>query len=73
MDYLEWAREYQQNAQRVKTVIERRYRQLKGEGLTADSRKRLNDELQAYRKIYYELTRTCDLLTERAKAVSDDA
>ena len=73
MDYLEWAREYYQNAQRVKAVIERRYRQLKDSSLTADSRKRLNDELKEYRRIYYDLTKTGDLLRDRAEAVSRDA
>lgn len=73
MDYLDWAREYYQNAQRVKTVIERRYRQLKDSRLSADSRKRLTDELKAYRSIYYDLTHTGDLLRDRAGAGSSDA
>ena len=66
MDYVEWAEEYYDNALRIKSVIERKNSELKGKGLTADSRKRLIDDIKAYRRIYYELNEIGDILRSRA-------
>ena len=71
MDYNEWAQEYYLNARRVKTVIDRRYQQLKEKKtLSADKRKQLSDDLRYYRRIYRELTEIGDALSRRAKGAS---
>ena len=73
MDYLEWAREYYLNAQRVKSVIDNRKSRLNEKNLTADMKKQLNDDITAYRRIYYELTKIGDTLRDRAKASAHGA
>ena len=73
MDYLEWAREYYLNAQRVKSVIDRRKSRLNEKNLTADMKKQLNDDITAYRLIYYELTKIGDTLRDRARASAHGA
>jgi len=72
MNYLEWAEEYEKNAQRVMSVIERKKQRMKEHGLTADERKQLNDDIIAYRKIYYDLRDVAVTLKERA-GVSHEA
>ena len=67
MNYLEWAREYDQNALRVREVIEKKKERLKDKrSLTADQRKQLTDDLKHYRRIYGELTKIGDTLRSRA-------
>ena len=66
MDYLEWSEEYEKNAQRILSVIERKRQRMKELGLTADERKQLNDDIIAYRKIYYDLRDVAITLRERA-------
>ena len=66
MDYLEWSEEYEKNAQRILSVIERKKQRMKENGLTADQRKQLNDDILAYRKIYYDLRVVAITLRERA-------
>lgn len=73
MDYNEWADEYYLNALRIKSVIGRKQQQLNGSGLTADARKKLTDDIKAYRRIYYELTQVGDLLRVRAGAAESEA
>ena len=71
MDYNEWAQEYYLNARRVKTVIDRRYQQLKEKkALSADRRKQLSDDLSYYRRIYRELMEIGDTLSRRAKGAA---
>lgn len=65
MNYIEWAEEYEQNALRVKSVIDHKTGLL-NEALTADSRKKLLDDIAQYRTIYYELNRIGSLLRGRA-------
>lgn len=66
MNYIEWADEYNLNALRVKSVIDRKKQKLNEQVLTADDRKRLADEIKAYRRIYYELRDIGVLLRRRA-------
>ena len=68
MNYLEWSEEYEKNAQRIMSVIERKKQRMKQSGLTADQRKQLNDDIVAYRRIYYELRDVAVTLRERAGA-----
>ena len=65
MDYLEWAEEYDLNALRIKSVIDRKKGML-NDRLTPDARKKLLDDIAAYRRIYYELTAIGDTLRARA-------
>ena len=68
MDYFEWAGEYYKNADRIRSVIERKKQQLKEKTpLTADQRKRLMDDIKQYRRIYHELVDIGDILTSRAE------
>lgn len=69
MNYIEWAEEYDLNALRIKTVIDRKKLILNDAKLTADSRKKILDDITAYRKIYHELTHTAALLRDRAEGV----
>ena len=68
MDYLEWSQEYEKNAQRILSVIERKNQRIKEHGLTADQRKQLSDDIAAYRKIYYDLRDVARTLRDRAGA-----
>ena len=67
MNYIEWAEEYDLNALRVKSVIDRKKQLLNDQKLTADSRKKLCDDIKAYRRIYYELKEIGVTLRDRAK------
>lgn len=67
MDYLEWSAEYEKNAQRVLSVIERKKQRLNEKCLTADERKQLNDDIVSYRKIYYELRDIAIALRDRGE------
>ena len=73
MNYIEWAEEYDLNALRVKSVIDRKKQLLNDQKLTADTRKRLNDEIKAYRRIYRELSDIGDLLRRRAQVYVREA
>ena len=73
MNYVEWADEYYENALRVKNVMERKKAQLNEKNLTADGRKRLCDEIKAYRVIYHELCSVGDTLRGRAGVNSLEA
>ena len=66
MNYFEWAEEYASDALRVRKVIEKKKSELKKKNLTADEKKRLNDDLTQYRKIYYELNDIGRILRARA-------
>lgn len=66
MNYIEWADEYDQNALRIKSVIDRKRGLLNGR-LSADARQKILDDITAYRRIYYELTEIGDTLRERAE------
>ena len=72
MNYNEWAEEYELNALRVKSVIDRKKLSLNDARLTADSRKRLLDDITAYRRIYHELAHTAALLRDRAGAYAGE-
>ena len=65
MNYIEWADEYYENALRVKAVIDKKKKRMKEEKLTADERKKLTDDIKAYRQIYRELTEIGDTLRDR--------
>ena len=69
MDYVEWAKEYEDNALLVKNVMERKKHELAKKNITADTRKRLNYELKEYRCILSELTLTAKTLRDRAEAL----
>ena len=65
MDYHEWAAAYEQDACRIKKVIEKKKSQLTDKKLNADARKSISDTISAYRSIYRELVRTADHLRAR--------
>lgn len=65
MNYVEWADEYFRNALSVRNVMEKKKGLLKGR-MSADERKKLSDEIKAYRVIYHELTAIGDTLLDRA-------
>lgn len=74
MDYVEWAAEYDHNARRVLSVIEKKKQVLKEKTrLTADERKRLNDDIREYRRIYYELRDISKTLLSRAEGAVREA
>ena len=73
MDYSEWAREYFLNAQRVKSVIDKKVSRLNDKGLTADDKKQLNSDIKEYRRIFYELSRVGEILRDRAGKVKGEA
>lgn len=66
MNYNEWADEYDRNALRVKSVIERKKQFLNDNKLSADSRQQILDQIAVYRSIYAELIRAGDTLRTRA-------
>lgn len=72
MDYFEWADEYDQNALRIKSVIEKKKGLLNKE-LTAEARQKLLDDITAYRRIYYDLTRIAGILRSRAEGTAHEA
>ena len=67
MNYIEWAQEYDLNACRIKSVIDRK-RGMLNEKLSADARQKILDDIAAYRRIYYELTEIASTLRARAEA-----
>ncbi len=67
MNYIEWAEEYELNALRIKSVIDRKRGMLNGR-ISADTRQKLLDDIAAYRRIYYELSGIADTLRKRAEA-----
>ena len=73
MDYFEWSKEYEENAERVLKVIERKKKQLKKKDLTADERKRLSDDIKSYRRIRHELTEIAVTLRDRAGVTALDS
>lgn len=73
MNYIEWAEEYELNALRVKSVIDRKKLQLNERALTADARKKLTDDIAAYRRIRWELTDIAERLRRRAEAPAHEA
>lgn len=72
MNYIEWAEEYDKNALRVQSVIERKKQQM-NEDLTADEKKKLCDDIAAYRRIWRELTDIGATLRSRAGVKHLDA
>lgn len=73
MNYIEWAEEYDLNALRVKSVIDRKKQRLNEQKLSADLRKQLIDEIAAYRRIYRELVLISDKLRDRAGVGASEA
>lgn len=73
MNYIEWAEEYDLNAFRVKSVIDRKKQRLNEQKLSADLRKQLIDEIAAYRRIYRELVLISDKLRDRAGVGASEA
>ena len=67
MNYCEWAAEYKENADRVRSVIEKKKTLLHDKNLTADERKTLSDAINAYRGIYRELLRIAGHLRQRGE------
>lgn len=55
MNYSEWAAAYQQDACRVRYVIEKKKALLNDKKLNADQRKSIGDAIIEYRRIYREL------------------
>ncbi len=65
IDYALWAQQYLDDAQKILSVIERKKKKLKH--ASKDERKTISDELMSYRYIYYDLLKSAEILSERAK------
>ena len=70
IDYIEWSKQYHNDAKKILEVIERKKELLKG--ATKDERKTINEQIITYRCIYYDLLRAGDLLAQRAKSEMTD-
>ena len=66
IDYREWSREYYEEAQKILNVIKRKQEQLKA--ATKDEQKTLNEQIIGYRMIYYDLLKSAETLSERARS-----
>ena len=65
MNYLEWADEYFQDAVRVQAVMKKK-KLLMNDATSAEQKKKLGDDIKAYRRIYRELLDIGDTLRRRA-------
>ena len=54
IDYTYWADEYEKSASNIQIAIDRRKQELKSQGLTADMKKTLQDEIIALQAIRRE-------------------
>ena len=73
MNYVEWAEEYDRSALRILQVIDKKKLRLNDDKLSAESRKKLVDEIAQYRRIYYELVDVGDTLRLRAGVIAREA
>lgn len=66
MDYIEWAKEYESDAARIKKTIDRK-KDLLHNLLPADQRHQISLEIISFRCIYRELLSTVRKLREKGK------
>lgn len=71
MNYIEWAEEYINDAEKIKKVIDKYYKLLK-DGETTNE-ENINSVIASYRYIYYDLINTAKMLKARAKENVDAA
>ncbi len=71
MNYIEWAEEYINDAEKIKKVIDKYYKLLK-DGETTNE-ENINSVIASYRYIYYDLINTAKMLKARAKENADAA
>ena len=65
MDYNAWAEEYYSDAEKIKKVMKKYEKKLRG--CAGVNLEQLNSTIAAYRSIYYDLLDTAHTLEERAR------